>query len=384
MVAMPNPQSRKKTAPTKRKKTEEGEKRLKEIYYNPNHPAGLGSVVALAKAAGTSLPATKAWLTKQQTYTLHRRARKRYPDRKYYVNAIDDQWQMDLADMNRLQSKNANYRYILTCIDILSRFAWARPLRTKQGREVAAAIEDILESSKRTPKRIQTDQGTEFYNPAVKRLLENRDIELFSVMSPKKCALVERWNRTLKTKIWKYFTSRNTYKWLEVLPKIVDAYNHSKHRVIKMKPADVNEENAMEVWERLYGKDERNRRTIHHIDEGDTVRISKAKGQFEKGYLPNWSREEFYVDKINDKFLPSMVTLKDYKGESIKGNFYEDEIQKISRDVDDDVYEVQKVIQQKRRGGEIWYLVKWLGYDDSFNSWVRKRDVTAIYENATD
>lgn len=297
---------------------------------------------------------------------------------------MDDQWQMDLADMNQLQNKNDNYRYILTCIDILSRFAWARPLRTKQGREVAAAIDDILKTSKRTPKRIQTDQGTEFYNPAVKRLLESHNIELFSVMSPKKCALVERWNRTLKSKIWKYFTSRNTYKWLEVLPKIVDAYNHSKHRVIKMKPADVNEENAMDVWERLYGDDERYRRTIHNIDEGDTVRISKAKGQFEKGYLPNWSREEFYVDKINDKFLPSMVTLKDYKGETIKGNFYEDEIQKITRDDDNDVYEVEKVIQEKRKDGEIWYLVKWLGYDDSFNSWVRKRDVTAIYENAND
>lgn len=364
--------------------TSETEKRLKEIYYDPNHPAGLGSVVALANAAGVSLRKTKAWLTKQPTYTLHRRARKTYPNRKYYVNSIDDQWQMDLADMNRLQNKNNNYRYILTCIDILSRFAFARPLKTKQGNEVAAAIEDIFRSSKRLPKRIQTDQGREFYNPAVKRLLDEHDIELFSVMSPNKCALVERWNRTLKSKIWKYFTSRNTYKWLDVLPKIVEAYNNSKHRVIKMKPADVNKDNAMIVWERLYGKDERNKRTLHgDINEGDTVRISAVKGQFEKGYLPNWSREEFYVDDINDKFLPTMVTLKDYKGEKVKGNFYEDEIQKIGRDADNDVYDVEKVIQQKRKDGEIWYLVKWLGYDDTFNSWVRKRDVTAIY-NATD
>lgn len=368
----------------KTKSPSQAEKRLQEIYYDPNHPAGLGSAVALANAAGVSLRRTKLWLRKQPTYTLHRRARKIYPSRKYYVNSIDDQWQMDLADMNQIQSKNNNHRYILTCIDILSRFAWARPLKTKQGSEVANAIEDILKSSGRTPKRIQTDQGKEFYNAPVKRLLEKYDIELFSVMSPKKCALVERWNRTLKTKIWKYFTSRNTYKWLDVLPKIVDAYNHSKHRMIKMKPADVNKENAILVWERLYGNDKRNQRTIHSIDEGDTVRISKAKGQFEKGYLPNWSREEFVVDKINDKFLPSMVTLKDYKGEEIKGNFYEDEIQKIARDSDDDVYAVEKVLQQKRKDGEIWYLVKWLGYDNSFNSWIRKSDVTAIYDNASD
>ena len=358
------------------------EKRLKTVYYNPEHPAALGSVAALAAAAKVSLRKTKEWLMKQSTYTLHKRARKTYSDRKYYVNNIDDQWQMDLADMSRIQRQNGNHRYILTCIDILSRHGWARPLKTKQGPEVAKAIEDIFQSSQRQPKRLQTDQGTEFYNASVKRVLEKYNIELFSVKSPKKCALVERWNRTLKSKMWKYFTSRNTYKWLEVLPKIVHAYNHTKHRVIKMKPADVNEENSALVWERLYGDDERYKRTIKNIQEGDTVRISKVKGQFEKGYLPNWSREEFFVDNINDKFLPSMVTLKDHHGEQIEGNFYEDEIQKIGRDPEDAVYEVEEVIRQKRKDGEIWYLVKWLGYDNDFNSWVRKRDVTAVFDNA--
>lgn len=358
------------------------EKRLKTVYYNPEHPAALGSVAALAAAAKVSLRKTKEWLMKQSTYTLHKRARKTYSDRKYYVNNIDDQWQMDLADMSRIQRQNGNHRYILTCIDILSRHGWARPLKTKQGPEVAKAIEDIFQSSQRQPKRLQTDQGTEFYNASVKRVLEKYNIELFSVKSPKKCALVERWNRTLKSKMWKYFTSRNTYKWLEVLPKMVHAYNHTKHRVIKMKPADVNEENSALVWERLYGDDERYKRTIKNIQEGDTVRISKVKGQFEKGYLPNWSREEFFVDNINDKFLPSMVTLKDHHGEQIEGNFYEDEIQKIGRDPEDAVYEVEEVIRQKRKDGEIWYLVKWLGYDNDFNSWVRKRDVTAVFDNA--
>ena len=374
-------QTRRREAAKRTALSEEEENRLQAIYYDPSNPAALSSPAVLAAAARVSVKKTRQWLAKQSTYTLHRQARKNYPSRKYYVNDIDEQWQMDLADMQQIRQRNDNYRYILTCIDILSRFAWARPLKTKQGAEVAKAIEDIFESSNRQPKRIQTDQGTEFYNAPVKRLLEKYGIELFSVKSPKKAALVERWNRTLKSKMWKYFTSRNTYKWLEVLPKLVHAYNHAKHRVIKMRPADVNKENAMLVWERLYGNDERNKRTITNVSEGDTVRISKAKGQFEKGYLPNWSREEFFVDKMNAKFLPSMVTLKDHRGERIEGNFYKDEIQKISRNVDDDVYEVEKVIRQKREHGEIWYLVKWLGYNNDFNSWVRKRDITAVFEN---
>ena len=320
---------------------------------------------------------------KQPTYTLHRSARKRYPMRKYYVNTIDDQWQMDLADMVQVQSKNQGHRYILTCIDILSRHAWARPLKTKSGADVAAAIEDIFISSGRKPKRIQTDQGREFYNVHVNKLLTENDIELFSVKSPTKAALVERFNRTLKSKIWKMFTSNNNQKWLDALQSIVHAYNHAIHRVIKMKPADVNKENAMLVWERLYGKDKRHMSTLKNkIRRGDRVRISKVKGQFEKGYLPNWSREEFTVKDVNTKFLPTMVTLKDYHDEDIEGGFYADEIQKIIRDADNDEYAVEKVIRQQRRHGVIWYFVKWLGYDDSFNSWIRKSDVTHVYNNA--
>lgn len=358
------------------------EKKLEEIYYNPNHPASLGAAPVLAAAAKVPLQKTQKWLQKQATYTLHKQARKHYATRKYYVNAVDDQWQLDLAEMQDIQRENQGYRYILTCIDILSRYGWALPLKNKSGKEVAAAIEKIFKTSNRLPKRIQTDQGKEFYNNDVKRLLEKHNIELFSVKSPFKCALVERWNRTIKTKIWKYFTSRNTRKWLDILPKIVHAYNHSKHRIIGTTPASVNAQNGMIIWERLYGKDPpRHHARIDKIKKGDLVRISKVKGQFEKGYLPNWSREEFIVDKINNKFSPAMVSLKDHRGEVIEGNFYIDEIQKIRRQRDDDVYEVEKVIRQKRENGEVWYFVKWLGYDDSFNSWVRKRDVTQVFNN---
>ena len=177
------------------------------------------------------------------------------------------------------------------------------------------------------------------------------------------------------------FTSRNNQKWLDDLPKILHAYNHSVHRVIKTKPANVNEENAIIIWERLYGKDKRYKSTLKNIEKSDLVRISKVKGQFEKGYLPNWSREEFIVDDTNKKYLPTMVCLKDYHGDVIEGRFYADEIQKIKREKDDDVYAVEKVIQQKRRNGEIWYLVKWLGYDDTFNSWVRKSDIVQVFHN---
>ena len=81
---------------------------------------------------------------KQPTYTLHRRALKRNPTRKYYASNIDGQWEMDLADMVQVQTKSQGFRFVLTCTDILSRYALARSLKTKSGNEVAATIEDLF------------------------------------------------------------------------------------------------------------------------------------------------------------------------------------------------------------------------------------------------
>ena len=199
---------------------------LKAIYYDPKNPASLSSVPALAHAANVSIPRAQTWLQKQPTYTLHRQARKRYPTRPYYVSDIDEQWQADLADMVDVQRWNNGYRYILTVIDILSRYGWARPLKTKRGQEVAEAFKSIFNADGRIPLRIQTDQGKEFYNQHVQSLFNSHNIELFSVKSAYKCALVERFNRTVKTKLWKSFTANNTWKWLDILPNIIYGYNH--------------------------------------------------------------------------------------------------------------------------------------------------------------
>ena len=352
--------------------------RLRTIYYDTENPASLSRPDVLARAAGVSKKTAQKWLISQSAYTLHKNARKRYPTRRYVVNNIDSQWQCDLADMQQIARFNNGYKYILTVIDILSRYAWARALKSKQGREVADAFISIFNEG-RIPQRIQSDQGKEFENHHVRQVMQDNDVELFSVKSAYKAAMVERFNRTLKTKIWRYFTAKNTYQWVDKLPDFLHAYNNSIHRSIKMKPSDVTPENAMNVWTQQYNNVSRANEQDARFEVGDRVKISKVKSVFEKGYLPNWTEEEFFVDEISTKYKPIMYKLIDYHGNQIEGSFYHYEIQKVVRD--EEVYLVDKIVNRRRDGNKNWYLVKWRGYPNSFNSWISEDDLQNVDEN---
>ena len=347
---------------------------LKSIYFNPKNPAGLSSIKKLSESSGVSEKKVKKWLKSHPTYTLHRMARKTYPTRKYIVHDLDEQWQADLADVALIARQNKGYTFILTVIDIFSRYAWARPLKNKSGKEVTKAFKSIFREG-RIPKRIQTDQGKEFENRHVRALFAEHDIELFSVKSAYKAAIVERFNRTLKSKMWKYFTLSLKQKWTTVLQDIVSSYNNSVHRMIRRKPTDITPENAAEVREEIYSKRKKSKKQSD-IKVGDAVRISKVKSVFEKGYLANWTEEIFSVDSVNRKYSPITYKLKDYNGEVIEGSFYRHEIQPIIHD--DDTFLVEKVIQTQKRGNETWCFVKWRGYPSNMNSWVRKADIVKL------
>lgn len=350
--------------------------RLKAIYYDPKHPAGFSSITKLAKASGFSKKKVKEWFEKQPTYTLHRMAKKKYPTRKYVVHAIDEQWQADLADVALIAKQNKGYHFILTVIDIFSRYAWTRPLKTKSGKEVAAAFKDIFREG-RIPKRIQTDQGKEFENKDITNLFRQHQIELFSVKSAYKAAIVERFNRTLKSKLWKYFTYSLKEKWTDVLQDVVNSYNNSVHRTTGRRPIDITQENEGEVREEIFNKkDAPVKREKSSFQIGDRVRISKVKSVFAKGYLPNWTEELFTIADVNRKYLPITYKLKDYNDEIIEGSFYHHEIQKATQE--DDVFLVEKILRSRKRDNEMWYFVKWKGYPSNMNSWVRKSEIGKV------
>ena len=201
--------------------------------------------------------------------------------------------------------------------------------------------------------------------------LRDNNIDFFTVNCGLKASVVERFNRTFKNKIYKYFTAKNTLTYINVLPQLVSSYNNTYHRSIKMKPSQVTKKNEAKVWDTLYG-DDVDKRVRFKFQVGDRVRISKVKRMFEKSYLRNFTEEIVAVYKRMPRQVP-VYKPKDDAGEIVDGTFYEPELQNIIKN--DDVYRVKKILRKGRRKEIIKYFVKWKGYPDKFNSWVAESDI---------
>lgn len=296
---------------------------------------------------------------------LHKPARINYPRRRVILKGIDDLWQADLAEFTLFPKQNRGYKYILVVIDCFSKFVWTVSLKNKSGDVVTKAFKEIFNKSKRKPVNLQTDQGKEFYNSLFQQLMKSNQINHYSTFSVKKASIVERVIRTLKSKLYRMFSLRGTYKFYDVLDKITTEYNNQKHSTIRMRPTDVDKGNEQALLDSVYSHIKIAGR--RKFKAGDIVRISKQKSEFAKGYTPNWSTELFkvYEVKISN---PTVYYLEDMSGNKIAGTFYAEELQRTKHD---DVYLVEKVI--RRKGSKSF--VKWLGFDKSHNSWIDKKSV---------
>lgn len=297
---------------------------------------------------------------------LHRDVRRHFVRRKTQMRGIADTIQADLVEMIPHASQNRNMKYILTAIDVFSKMAYARPVKNKTGVEVAKALKSIFDEINRPIKNLHVDMGKEFYNETVTQLLNRYKINRYSTFSTMKAAIVERFNRTLKKSMWKRFSFQGTYKWLGILDELIEQYNNTKHRTIKMKPIEVNDSNEQRLLNTVYNY-KTNVPWKIKFNVGDYVRLSKYKHVFEKGYTPNWTTEIFRIRKIlyTD---PITYLLVDFEGKEIEGGVYAEELQLVKQP---DVYLVEKIL--KRRNNQVF--VKWLGFDSKFNSWVDKNDV---------
>ena len=210
---------------------------------------------------------------------------------------------------------------------------------------------------------LRTDKGKEYYNKHMKELLEKNGKILYSTENEEKPSVCERWNGTIKTKMWKEFTVQDNTQYLNILPKILSQYNNTKRSFIKMTPVEAcKKKNESTVYFNLYGNMEQ-LSSKPKFKVGDKVRISKCKRKvFDKGYTPNWTEEIFLVDNIQST-NPITYRLKDLNSE-IPESFYEPELLKAKRDI----FCIDKVIRRDYKKKQA--LVKWFGYSDVFDSWI--------------
>ncbi len=351
------------------------DEQLRQIYYQPESTGALGGIDRLHRAAKQQFTRKEIqeWLSKQDVYTLHKPVRLKFSRRRTLVSHIDDVWQMDLVDMKAYKQDNAGYTFLLTCIDVFSKFAWVHPLKDKTGMTVLKAIQKIFKQG-RKPKKIQTDYGSEFINKNVRAFLDKSNVGYYTTYSETKASVVERFNRTLKSRMWRYFTHRGNHKYIDILPRLVKGYNSSYHRSIGRAPETVSPSNVKEVHKTLFPS---HKKTYASLGLGDKVRISKTRRTFDKGYLPNWTDEVFTISRVLDK-QPPVYNLSDLGGNAIKGMFYPQELQKILKS-DDDLWRIERIVRKK--GNK--YLVKWAGYNDQYNSWVNAADLVHLEDAST-
>jgi hypothetical protein len=283
--------------------------------------------------------------------------------------------------MGEWKAENNGERYMLTVVDVFTRYAWARPMLTKSANDTFAAFISIVDSGRR-PKKLWVDQGSEFYNSTFKKWMKANGVVMYSTFGESKSVIVERFNKTLKTKMWRYFTEENTRRWVDVLPRLISDYNSRKHSTLGMSPEQAGSmANQKKIYlihnpplDREGGRymDGESRKPKWSI--GDVVRISRMKGTFEKGFHPNFSREIFTIVETQVPFdleEPITYKLQDHSGEVLMGSFYDEELGPVKYP---EVFLVESTVKEKKVKGKKQYLVKWLGFPESMNSWVPEED----------
>lgn len=359
-------------------------KLLEKLYYDPKNPGSYSGLSSFLRNNKKKINKkfkknVKKWILGEETYTLHKPSFKNYKRNQTVVFGIANTYQADLIDLQKFEEENDGFRYLLCVIDVFKKCAWVVPLKTKTNKDVIEAFKIIFKDI--IPKKLHTDQGNEFLGKTSLNYFKSLKIKHFYIRSELKASTVERFNRTLKEKMWRYFTKQNTVKYIDVLDDLVYAYNNTYHRSIKMKPSEVSKANEDQVFFNLYGIENNLDSIEKHIKDeiklnfkvGDLVRISLYKKTFEKGYEANWSEETFFITKIilNNK-IP-VYKIKDRLEEEIEGVFYEKELQIVYKE--DETYKFTILEERKNKKGETEYFVNWVGYPDKFNSWINEKDV---------
>ena len=355
---------------------------LKSIYYNLANPGSFGGQNKLFREANKVRPDitiedVRDWLSGELVYTLHKPVVRKFKRNPVVSEQPKMNMQADLVDMIPFSESNNGYNHILTAIDVFSKKGFAIPLKNKGQKAVSEGMENILKVY--TPCELMTDRGLEFKNQSFSALMRKYNINhYFTKNQTVKCSVVERFNRTLKNKMFHYFTLKGSRRYIDSLNEMLNSYNNSYHRSIKMTPNQVTDDNVDEVFKNLYGfKSKRDylfKKITPKMSIDDTVRKTYKQNTHDRGYYPNWTDNIYKVYKTLPGHNKPYYLLKDEKGNLDFQRYYPNEIQKVKPNL----YRIEKVLRQRKRQGLKEIFVKWLNYPESYNSWIPAADLANI------
>lgn len=307
---------------------------LEDKFYSLDRHAPLfldGSVRTLKKKIkNVKVKDLENFLNEKNYYTLNR---KHMPVKRnsYFTNMIDQLWEMDLISLIPLAKYNDDCRYILTVIDVFSKYAFAQCLKTKQPNEIVKKFDNILKHSNRKCLAVRHDAGREFMG-VFSHYLQNKNIrQQFTQTTLKaKAAVVEAFNRNLRQRIHRFLYVSGQLRYIDMLPRIIDSYNDSWHSTILMSPSQVNNENTVQVYNNIHRFHTSEKYREPKLKVNDLVRTLRKRQTFDKPtFQKTWSDEIFRITKVK-RFKNPTYELEDLNGHPVKGTLYEEQMLKVN------------------------------------------------------
>ena len=370
--------------------TQAQESYLAKYYYDSKNAGSYSGPEKLFKGvenAGNfniSLHNIRKWLEGQEVYTTSRVAHKNFNRNSVEVAGVDDIWDADLIDFSAYSSVNNEYKYVLICIDIFSRYVWSRNLKSKYGLEISKNFLSIINQASRKPNAMRTDGGREFSNKTVDKLYKSEHIKHYSSNNQLQSNYAERVIKTLKSRLTRMMSKKLIKRWVDDFPSIVASYNKTYHSSIGMSPENVNHSNEREVrYDQYLLKGKRLNPTFKRTVEkgplfkikpfkfkiGQSVRISITRSKMDRFYNEYWTPEIYTVIRRFRREGLNIYKVEDKLNEQLDGTFYGGELQKVVYDPEG-MYRIEKVIKKRVKDKVKQSLIRWYGWPRKFDSWL--------------
>ena len=311
-----------------------------------------------------------AMLGSVDSYTLHREVKRPRTYNPFFVYAKRDQLQMDLINMRHLKNYNKKITFLLVIIDCFTKYA-GKILKDKTGEKTLNAIKSVFDDLSPPPRAVLCDRGKEFINRKVSGYFKEKEIHQIFPNGDNKAAIIERFNRSIQSIIYRWMTENETFRYIDILQKLVDTYNARGHRTLQyLSPNEAEkEENQTKVFNAIYTyySQALDKRDKPKLSIGQTVRIAGEITKFRRSYKENFMEEFFKIETINERMPIPMYYLRSMDdNEMIEGGFYGSELQPVYGDI----FKINKVLKKrigKNNRKEVY--VSWKGFGKEHNSW---------------